>query len=216
MNENPTNTEVGIAERIRRFFLIGRDQQRNAAMEGLRGYAALLVVFIHTTGSFFIFYQHFFVGQVYYQSVTQISSRFPPATTLTICLARAYYAVDLFFLLSGFLIMRILLSARQRGTFSYRSYLAKRCLRIYPTFLCALLFCLVVHVGYLGEIRLRLGDLLGNLVFLNGFTHFPWKIPGYVASSWSLFYEFSFYLTMPCAFLAGQWIDRKGVLGKFL
>jgi peptidoglycan/LPS O-acetylase OafA/YrhL len=124
--------------------------------------------------------------------------------------------VDLFFLMSGFLIMRILLSSRKRGGFSFLSYLGKRWLRIYPAFFGALLVGAAVHGGYLGDRPFRIKDFAANLLFLNGCPDLMFRMQAYLPVSWTLFYEVSFYLLMPCLFLTGEWAERKGALGKFL
>ncbi len=67
-----TNTRVGLAERVRQFFLIGRDPGRNAAMEGIRGYAALLVFLIHANGRFLFFHQGVSVSEMHHHSVVGV------------------------------------------------------------------------------------------------------------------------------------------------
>ncbi len=201
---------------MRQFFLLDHDHARNTALEGLRGYAALLIVFIHATGHFLEFHPHLLVWTVHQESVFRLWSHCSPLQTALICLSNAYYGVDLFFLMSGFLIMRVLLSSRRRGRFSGLSYLAKRWLRIYPAFFGALLVGAAVHGGYLGDRPFHVKDFPGNLIFLNGCPDFMFRMQAYLPVSWTLFYECSFYLLMPCLFLAGEWADRKGALGKFL
>src|SRR5947209_19372014 len=57
----------------------------------------------------------------------------------------AYIAVNMFFVLSGFLITALLLEERGRhGRISFRSFYERRALRLLP----ALVFILVVHLVY--------------------------------------------------------------------
>jgi exopolysaccharide production protein ExoZ len=55
-------------------------------------------------------------------------------------LFRSHHGVSLFFLLSGFLIMKVALSK----DFHYGTFLGKRALRIYTAFILALVVCLAV------------------------------------------------------------------------
>lgn len=99
--------------------------------------------------------------------------------------------VDLFFLISGFLITGSLL---RQGSVS--GFLWNRAVRIYPAFLGPhlLVFCLGPLLGY---------DWLGNVTFPEWLLHFAtnllflpgvFKLPIAQIVAWSLSYEFFFYL----------------------
>ncbi len=132
------------------------------------------------------------------------------------CLSNAYYGVDLFFLLSGFLIMRILQRAHHDNGSFYRNYLKKRCLRIYPAFLFALALGVAVRVWYVKDTPFRTYDFLCNLVFLNGCPGFMGRIEAYAEASWTLFLEACFYLSMPCLLLAADRAGGRGPLARLL
>lgn len=110
--------------------------------------------------------------------------------------------VDLFFVLSGFLITGILLDTRASGNY-FRSFYSRRALRIFP------LYYLVVGVYLLSlPLQARIPALAANrpdpriglsyLVYLNN-----WFVPilhrsgGSIAYLWSLAVEEQFYLLWP-------------------
>src|SRR5882762_489406 len=98
--------------------------QRIAALDGLRGIAILLVLFWHG-----IFVQG---------SHSRILSR------LLLIGKLSWSGVDLFFVLSGFLIGGILLDAKESSHY-FRTFYARRALRILPLYGILLGICLFAH-----------------------------------------------------------------------
>jgi len=103
-----------------------------------------------------------------------------------------YVGVDLFFVLSGFLISGLLFREHQKyGRISLKNFWIRRGLKIYPAFfvfiLCTVLYRLV-HKEHIG-----LPLLARELLFLQNYG------PGYWYHTWSLAVEEHFYILLPIA-----------------
>jgi len=120
--------------------------------------------------------------------------------------------VDLFFVLSGFLITRIVIQGLESGTFSLRNFMIRRVLRIWPVYYLVLSLCsLVVVANYLSTGRWEHTSGLMSAPFFFQFTH-HYLAPGFNAGreefifwfhhSWSIAVEEQFYLLMPLLLLA--------------
>ncbi|HAT31020.1 MAG TPA: acyltransferase [Janthinobacterium sp.] len=148
-------------------------------MEGLRGFAVLLVFLVHY--------------------VTTITPWLAPATPL-FALARALHTVgnsgvDLFFVLSGYLIYGSLIARPQ----AIAGFLRRRLRRIYPAFSAVFLIYLALSYAIPGESKIPAGladgslYLARNFLLLSGFD----DKPPMIAVAWSLSYEMLYYLTIP-------------------
>jgi len=58
------------------------------------------------------------------------------------CLPGGFVGVDIFFVISGFLITGIILKDLERGNFSFADFYARRIGRIFPSLLLVLIVCL--------------------------------------------------------------------------
>jgi peptidoglycan/LPS O-acetylase OafA/YrhL len=103
--------------------------------------------------------------------------------------------VDLFFVLSGYLIFSIIFREEERGTFNWLRFYTKRALRIWPAYYFSLLVCAV-----LGIFQLRLVDYWPFLLFLQNYFETLPNLNGGVY--WSLAVEEHFYLIAPALLLS--------------
>lgn len=119
--------------------------------------------------------------------------------------------VDMFFVLSGFLITGILVAERDhRATVSLRNFYVRRVLRLYPALLLVVVLSLLVlpQLGTPGEPAPRLTDWGHSALVALTYTT---NIVGYLGSSWgglfghtwSLALEEQFYLLWPPVLVFG-------------
>lgn len=129
--------------------------------------------------------------------------------------AGGYIGVDVFFVISGFLITELLIKSFEHESFSYFSFLSRRLKRILPAFLFVSFLCL--PVGWLillpqqkidlGEDLVSVGLLISNLYFwltTNYFSSASQLNP--IIHTWSLCLELQFYFLFPLVFI---FADKK-------
>ena len=121
-------------------------------------------------------------------------------------LGGGFIGVDVFFVISGYLITGIILDALDAGKFSIIAFYFRRVRRLFPSLLIVLACCLVA--GYIllipSELYKLSKHLLGGLTFVANFT--LWSDAGYFNAFpeknlalhlWSLGVEEQFYLVWP-------------------
>jgi peptidoglycan/LPS O-acetylase OafA/YrhL len=101
--------------------------------------------------------------------------------------------VDLFFVVSGFLISGLLFSEyRKTGEIRFRRFAVRRAIKIYPAFWCLVLFTVLLrsmrHPESASELR---PQLLHDLLFVQSY------LPGTWGHFWSLSVEEHFYILLP-------------------
>jgi peptidoglycan/LPS O-acetylase OafA/YrhL len=169
--------------------------ERVSELDGMRGAGAILVVAYHIFRRGNVFTTnavlHFFSGLTMY----------------------AWYSLDTFYVLSGFLIATILLRTKGSEHY-YGNFYARRSLRVFPLYYFTLAFMLLLIIPkfdpeYLAEVPRALPF---QLFYLNNFLHLMSGIRGtpYLAVTWSLAIEEHFYLPFP--FLV--YYTRKETLAK--
>lgn len=129
-----------------------------------------------------------------------------------------YVGVDIFFVISGFLITSIIVQDHRQGTFSFAAFYERRARRLLP----ALFFVLLVSMGFAwawllpGELTEFSKCLLSVLFF--GSNFFFWHDSGYFATSaelrpllhtWSLAVEEQFYFVFPVVLLLASRLRRS-------
>lgn len=141
-------------------------------LDGLRAVAVLLVLWVH-----FPFVQNSYISKTIW--------------TVGQAARTGYIGVDLFFVLSGFLITRILLDERlATGRISLAVFYGKRALRIFPIYyLCVAVYALT----FTGSP----GSLASLLTYTFNFYHPFHPEPNALEHTWSLAVEEQFYLVWP-------------------
>jgi peptidoglycan/LPS O-acetylase OafA/YrhL len=160
---------------------------RYPAIDGLRFYAAFLVFLTHLVGAI----------SMYMLGITDAGPNSTDRLKFFLyMLGDGNHGVDLFFIISGFLMGRIVLNSNKR--FNYTDFIGKRIARIYPAFLISYLIYVAYCCGIMGW-NFSWPSFFGNFIFLNAIPTLGITPYNYV--SWSLGYEFAFYLILPIAVL---------------
>ena len=144
-------------------------QQRIGIINALRGFAALVVA-----------WGHFVAGQGKYLGM---SGKY------------GYLGVDIFFVISGFVIPWSLYRSRYELR-DYPRFLLKRNVRLYPPYLASIAISILatnfvlVPVFHIPHMTVTGRDLLLHFAYLNDLAHVPWVNVAY----WTLAIEFQWYL----------------------
>ena len=115
-----------------------------------------------------------------------------------------WIGVDIFFVLSGFLITTVLLQEYDRnGSISFAEFYKRRSLRLAPAlFLMSALFILYAAFA-MPNFSARLQETLETLLYASNWSQaFKFKTAKYVGHTWSLGIEEDFYLVWPAVLLA--------------
>ena len=160
------------------------------ALTGLRGVAALYVVFFHANGL------HAFPAMV------------------RPFISHGYMAVDLFFILSGF-VMAMTYGGLFENGFSlrnFKSFLLKRLARIYPLYILMTLITAVLITTVLSDTYRFDDNVLRALPFNLTMTHAMGLAYSIVPPSWSISTEWAAYLLFPFSILVAMWLPRRYAL----
>lgn len=131
-----------------------------------------------------------------------------------------FAGVDIFFIISGFLIGSILIASMQQNAFSFADFYARRVRRIFPALLLVMSACLAFgwFALFPDEYKLLGKHVFGGAGFLSNF--FLWNEVGYFDTAaetkpllhlWSLGIEEQFYIFWPLLMLLA-WRLRASLL----
>ena len=169
---------------------------RNLSLDVLRGVAILLVVAFHA-------------------GAQDLFPESPPAAFTKVTNVM-WAGVDLFFVLSGYLISGLLFAEIDRSdTLDLKRFWLRRGMKIWPSYFAAYGFMLAfscfahARAGAWGEVKTDLVRALPNLVMVQNYFPADWRWP----NSWSLAVEEHFYLAMPALLLV--LLRRKGAKYRF-
>ena len=131
-----------------------------------------------------------------------------------------FVGVDIFFVISGYLITTIIIDELDRGTFSIVNFYERRARRILPALFLVMLACIPFAWFWLlpGEMK----DFSRSIISVSFFVSnvFFWRDAGYFGAAselkpllhtWSLAVEEQFYIIFPL-FLLGAWRFGKRVI----
>lgn len=170
------------------------------AIDGIRFYAAFAVFLQHFLGALALEYFRIPENTFTYKS---------PSILLRILFyfTDGTHGVDVFFLISGFLMARIVLA---QPAFSYGRFIRNRFKRIYPAFLVSLVLATLTDC-LLFKWPWNPVEFAKNLIFLNA-------VPGLVTwpynhVTWSLGFEFAFYLMIPALLIVPPLIGKTLAAG---
>ena len=158
------------------------NDDRLPALDGLRGFAALFVMFYHLT--------------------MQVEPHTVPAIAFKNLFSFGWTGVDLFFVLSGFLITGLLVSAKGSTNY-FRVFYARRTLRILPLYYLALivLFGVPMIIRLPHDFVVPFRDQLWFWFYLQNFHWLGSQFAGLTGPLWSLAIEEQFYLVWPLVVL---------------
>lgn len=161
---------------------------RIPSLDGLRGLAILAVIYskvVHSPG-FILPGEHLYAGKL------------------------GSIGVDLFFVISGFLITTLLLREQSRtGSISLRGFYFRRALRIIPAY--ATLLLALANLQFARVLTFDWFDWLTAMTWTVNLPSAPWVAKWDMGHVWSLSVEEHFYLIWP--FLFTRLTRRQAVLG---
>jgi peptidoglycan/LPS O-acetylase OafA/YrhL len=137
-----------------------------------------------------------------------------------------FVGVDVFFVISGFLIIGQIVEAQRHGTFSLKSFWARRALRILPPYVLVITASMVIaHYVLIGNDEIQefyrqvkySGMLIANYLFYRqeGYFNGAAELKP-LLHLWSLAVEEQFYLAAPLVLAAFAALSKRWAIGQAL
>lgn len=151
------------------------------SLDGLRAVAVLFVLVVHLPS-------------------TASSQTISIITALGSASKLGYLGVDIFFVLSGFLITRIIHNEHLAGTFSFKNFYMRRSLRIFPVYFLAIAICALIFNF----------DGIPYFLLFSGNYFFAFNTgPNPLTHTWSLAVEEQFYILWPAVIIFFYGLQRR-------
>jgi len=136
-----------------------------------------------------------------------------------------FVGVDIFFVISGFLITSIILTERARGRFSLRGFYLRRVRRLLPALFTVMIVCLPFAWFWMTPPKLEFfgRSVVAVLLFVSNVLF--WRESGYFADAaeenvllhtWSLAVEEQYYLLFPLLMVVCWRLGQRWLLGLLL
>ncbi|PCJ45278.1 MAG: hypothetical protein COA99_05290 [Moraxellaceae bacterium] len=162
--------------------LWNRPEQGHKVIDGIRALSISLVILFHTTG------MSIFMGG----GPHLISEMVDKTSIYYAWIWNSHYAVDMFFMISGFLIAGLLFREIDRtGTIDLKAFYIRRLMRLTPAYLFVLTLLFIAKAPHYEM-------LWSNLLYVNNF--FPYMDTA-ITWAWSLAVEEQFYFIFPILLL---------------
>ena len=162
-------------------------------MEGLRGFAVFLVFLVH-----FVTFVKPWISE---------NSNFLVFTKSLHTIGNT--GVDLFFVLSGYLIFGSLVSRRQQ----FLRFMSRRVERIYPAFVAVFAAYVILSFAFPAENKIPSPATEGMIYLVQNFLLLPgiFPIAPMITVAWSLSYEMLYYLAIPLVISLSRLRDRSAI-----
>ena len=171
---------------LRSRFLVG-SSERNPGIDFLRALAIILVMM-----------RHFLDRNSDYDSAI--------ARPISFVGLFGWSGVDLFFVLSGFLIFSIVFKQESQGKFSWRNFYLKRVLRIWPAYFVSLAVCMAV-----GQFSVVPSQLIYFALFVQNYIG-PSLSQLNGGIYWSIAVEEHFYMVAPLLLVVSAYFRKRRLL----
>ena len=160
---------------LKKIFL-KRPKNNFKAIDGIRAIAVLWVIIFHVW-----IFQH----NTFPDILGEVAQK-----PLLVWITKGDLGVDLFFVISGFLIGSILFKEYKRTkTLNFKSFYLRRFLRLFPVYLFSMIIALYFLDGNGAE---RWTTAWSNLIYVNNYV-----FKSYMGWTWSLAIEEQFYIVIP-------------------